>query len=87
LAPRPRSAPPPPDELSRADARLVPLALNHYLECTTRQIHASQRDSRRRARAMFLQSNALCRGRDAATRHTPVRSTIGSILAAMHERA
>lgn len=74
------------DELSRADARLVPLALDHYLERTTRPVRAHQRDSRRLAHAMFLQSNALCRGRDVATRHMPIRSMIGSILAAMHER-
>jgi len=74
------------DELSRADARLVPLALDHYLERTTRTVRAHQRDSRRLARAMFLHSSALCQGRDVATRHMPVRSMIGSILAAMHER-
>jgi FAD-dependent urate hydroxylase len=74
------------DELSRADARLVPLALDHYLARTTRTVRAHQRDSRRLARAMLLQSNALCQGRDVATRHIPVRAMIGSILAAMHER-
>jgi FAD-dependent urate hydroxylase len=74
------------DELSRADARLVPLALDHYLERTTRPIRANQRDSRRLARAMLLRSNALCGARDVAIRHMPVRSMIGSILAAMHER-
>ncbi|MGH3401138.1 MAG: hypothetical protein ACRDRJ_01230, partial [Streptosporangiaceae bacterium] len=74
------------DEISRADARLVPLALGHYLERTTKPVRAYQRDSRRLARAMFLQSNALCRGRDLATRHLPARSMIGSILAAMRQR-
>jgi 2-polyprenyl-6-methoxyphenol hydroxylase-like FAD-dependent oxidoreductase len=74
------------DELSRADARLVPLALDHYLDRTTKPIRANQRDSRRLARAMFLRSNALCRGRDVATRHMPARSMIGSILTAMQER-
>jgi len=74
------------DELSRADARLVPLALDHYLERTTKPTRAHQRDSRRLARAMLLQSSALCRGRDIATRHMPTRLMIGSILAAMHER-
>ncbi len=74
------------DELSRADARLVPLALDHYLERTTRPVRASQRDSRRLARGMFLRSGALCRGRDVATRHMPARSMIGSILAATRQR-
>jgi FAD-dependent urate hydroxylase len=74
------------DELSRADARLVPLALDHYLERTTGPVRAQQRDSRRLARAMFLQSGTLSWGRDVATRHMPIRSMIGSILAAMHER-
>jgi hypothetical protein len=35
---------------------------------------------------MFLQSNALCWGRDVATRHMLIRLMIGSILAAMRER-
>jgi FAD-dependent urate hydroxylase len=74
------------DELSRADARLVPLALDHYLERTTKPVRANQRDSRRLARAMLLRSNALCRGRDLATRHTPARPMIGSIIAAMQQR-
>jgi hypothetical protein len=33
---------------SRADARLVPLALDHYLERTTKPVRANQRDSRGR---------------------------------------
>lgn len=74
------------DELSRADARLVPLALDHYLERTTRPVRAQQRDSRRLARAMLLRSSTLCRGRDVAVRHVPARSTIGSVLAAANER-
>lgn len=74
------------DELSRADARLVPLALDHYLKRTTSTVRAHQRDSRRLARVMFLQGSASCRVRDAATRLMPVRAMIGSILATMHER-
>lgn len=74
------------DELSRADAHLVPLALGHYLQGTTGPIRAHQRDSRRLARAMFRQSSPLCQARDVATRHLPARFMIGSILAAMHER-
>ena len=64
----------------------VPLALHHYLERSTKPIRASQRDSRRLARATFLQSNALCRSRDVVTHRMPVRSMIGSVLAAMQER-
>lgn len=74
------------DELSRADARLVPLALDHYLERTTRPARAHQRDSRRLAQAMFRQNSTLCQARHVATRHLPARSMIGSILAAMHEQ-
>jgi len=59
------------DELSQADARLTPLALNHYLERTTRPVRAHQRHSRRLARAMFPRSNALCLGRDADTQPAP----------------
>jgi FAD-dependent urate hydroxylase len=74
------------DELSRADARLVPLALDRYLERTTKPIRANQRDSRRLARAMLLRSSALCQARDVAIRHMPVRPVIGSILAALQQR-
>ncbi|MDR2985877.1 MAG: FAD-dependent monooxygenase [Nocardiopsaceae bacterium] len=74
------------DELSRADASLIPLALDHYLERTTKPVRANQRDSRRLARVMFLRSKTLCRGRDMATRHVPTRSMIGSILTATQER-
>jgi len=74
------------DELSRADARLVPVALDHYLERTTRPARAQQRDSRRLAQAMFRQNSMLCQARDLVTRRLPARSMIGSILAAMHER-
>jgi FAD-dependent urate hydroxylase len=74
------------DELSRADARRVPLALDHYLERTARPIRANQRDSRRLAHAMCLQSKVLCLGRDVVIRHMPVRSMIGSLLAAMQEQ-
>jgi FAD-dependent urate hydroxylase len=74
------------DELSRADAHLVPLAIAHQLQRTTGPTRAHQRDSRRLARAMLCQNSTLCQARDVATRHLPARFIIGSILTAMHER-
>lgn len=73
------------EELSRADARLAPLAIERYVKRTANTVWANQRDSRRLARAMFLQSPLAARGRELLIRHTPVRMMIGSILAAMRQ--
>lgn len=75
------------DELSRADARLAPLAIELYEQRTARTARANQRDSRRLARAMFVEGRALARGRELFIRHTPVRTMVGSILAAMRQPA
>lgn len=64
----------------------MPASSRWLLISTTRPVRASQRDSRRLARATFLRSSALCCGRDVDTRYMPARSMTGSILAAMHER-
>jgi 2-polyprenyl-6-methoxyphenol hydroxylase-like FAD-dependent oxidoreductase len=74
------------DELSRADARLAPLAVEHYVERTEKPIRAHQMDSRRLARAMFIEGGLRARARDRLIRHMPVRLMIGSILTAMRER-
>jgi 2-polyprenyl-6-methoxyphenol hydroxylase-like FAD-dependent oxidoreductase len=73
------------DELSRADARLAPLAIELYVKRTATSARANQRDSRRLARAMFIENAALAAGRERLIRHTPVRAMIGSILAAMRQ--
>lgn len=73
------------EELSRADARLAPLAIDRYVKRTANTVWANQRDSRRLARAMFLQSPLASRGRELPIRHTPVRTMIDSILAAMRQ--
>jgi len=73
------------EELSRADARLAPMAIDLYVKRTANRVWANQRDSRRLARAMFLQSPLAARGRELLIRHTPVRMMIGSILTAMRQ--
>lgn len=73
------------DELSRADARLVPLAIELYEKRAAKTARANQSDSRRLARAMFVESDALAWGRERLIRHTPVRAMIGSVLAAMRQ--
>jgi 2-polyprenyl-6-methoxyphenol hydroxylase-like FAD-dependent oxidoreductase len=73
------------DELSRADGRLAPLAVELYVKRTAKAARANQRDSRRLARAMFVENGALAWGRERLIRHTPVRTMIGSILAAMRQ--
>ncbi|MGH2904524.1 MAG: FAD-dependent oxidoreductase [Solirubrobacteraceae bacterium] len=73
------------DELSRADAHLAPRAIDHYLKRTTRTVRANQRDSRRLARAMFIENRTAAWGRERLIAHTPVRTMIGSILAAMRQ--
>jgi 2-polyprenyl-6-methoxyphenol hydroxylase-like FAD-dependent oxidoreductase len=73
------------DELSRADARLVPLAIELYEKRTAKTARANQRDSRRLARAMFVENGAASWGRERLIRHTPARAMIGSILAAMRQ--
>ncbi len=73
------------DELSRADARLAPLAIELYEKRTAKTARANQRDSRILARSMFIENGALSWGRERLIRHTPVRAMIGSILAAMRQ--
>lgn len=70
------------DELSRVDADGVPLALDRYLQRTTKVARAHQRDARRLAKAMFIRNPLAAWGRDRLVRYVPVRSIIRSIVAA-----
>ncbi|MGD9736237.1 MAG: FAD-dependent oxidoreductase [Solirubrobacterales bacterium] len=73
------------DELSRADARLVPLAIDHYVERTEKVIRGNQTDSRHLAKAMFVENGLATWGRDELLRHMPVTSMTKSILEAMRQ--
>jgi FAD-dependent urate hydroxylase len=63
-----RAAAGPADELSRADAATVPLALELYQKRCRRIIEHNQADSRRLARVMFVQHPALAPARDQLAR-------------------
>ncbi|MGH2985321.1 MAG: hypothetical protein ACRDLO_01370, partial [Solirubrobacterales bacterium] len=73
------------DELSRADRRLVPLAIDLYVQRTEKVIRGNQQDSRRLAKAMFVENRLATWGRDELVRHMPVTSMTKSILEAMRE--
>jgi 2-polyprenyl-6-methoxyphenol hydroxylase-like FAD-dependent oxidoreductase len=73
------------DELSRADARLVPLAIDHYVKRTEKVVRGNQTDSRHLARAMFVENRLTTWSRDELLRHMPVTSMTKSILEAMRQ--
>jgi 2-polyprenyl-6-methoxyphenol hydroxylase-like FAD-dependent oxidoreductase len=73
------------DELSRADGRLVPLAIEHYVSRTEKIIRGNQADSRHLAKAMFVENGLATWGRDELLRHMPVTSMTKSILEAMRQ--
>ena len=63
------------DELSRADAQLVPLALEHYAERITPTAHKNQSDSRHLAKVMFVENRLASWGREELLKHMPAAST------------
>lgn len=73
------------DELSRADAHLVPLALDLYVQRTEKIIRGNQSDSRNLSKAMFVSGRATSWGRDELIKHMPVTSMTKSILEAMRQ--
>ncbi len=73
------------DELSRADAQLVPLALELYEKRCYKLVKANQQDSRTAGRMMFLNSPALGWGRDQLLKHMSASSFIGNIIKSMKE--
>jgi 2-polyprenyl-6-methoxyphenol hydroxylase-like FAD-dependent oxidoreductase len=73
------------DELSRADAQLVPLALELYEKRCYKIVKANQQDSRTAGRMMFIESNALGWGRDQLIKHVSMSSFVGSIIKSMKE--
>ncbi|MGI9185568.1 MAG: hypothetical protein ACR2GZ_11520 [Solirubrobacteraceae bacterium] len=72
---------------SRADARLVPLAIDRYQRRIVGSMRAHQRDSRRLAKAMFVEGGLSNWARDRLLRHVPASAMIRSILNAMRQTA
>lgn len=68
------------DELSRADAGTVPLALELYQKRCRRIIERNQAESRRLARVMFVRHAPLARARDQLARLYPAERALGQII-------
>ncbi len=68
------------DELSRADAATVPLALELYEKRCRKAIERNQTESRRLARVMFLRSRALWWTRDQVARRYPAERMLSQII-------
>lgn len=73
------------DELSRADARMVPLALELYEKRCYKLVRGNQNDSRLVARFMFLQSGALGWGRDQLIKHYSATRMLSNVIKSMRE--
>lgn len=73
------------DELSRADASLVPLALELYEKRCYKLVRGNQNDSRSAARYMFVQSNLLGWGRDQLIKRISASRFIQNIIKSMRE--
>jgi 2-polyprenyl-6-methoxyphenol hydroxylase-like FAD-dependent oxidoreductase len=68
------------DELSRADAATVPLALELYEKRCRGTVERHQTESRRLARAMFVRPPLLARARDEMVRRYPARLALSEII-------
>lgn len=71
------------DELSRASAAEVPLALEHYEQRARPVIEGNQKDSRGLARYMFMKSRLAIAVRDAVLRVYPARWAMRQIIKSM----
>jgi 2-polyprenyl-6-methoxyphenol hydroxylase-like FAD-dependent oxidoreductase len=72
------------DELSRADAKSVELALELYEKRCRHIIEGNQHDSRSLARYMFIENRALSWARDQMLRHYPPTKMVDQIVDSMH---
>ena len=68
----------------RADATTVPLALELYEQRCRSIVERNQTDSRRLARAMFVDRTPLAWVRDQVVRRYPAERMVGQIIAYMH---
>jgi 2-polyprenyl-6-methoxyphenol hydroxylase-like FAD-dependent oxidoreductase len=73
------------DELSRADAQAVPLALERYEKRCRRIVERNQTDSRRLAHAMFVRNPALAWLRDQVVRRYPPERALANVVASARE--
>lgn len=73
------------DELSKADAASVPLALELYEKRCRNVIERSQTDSRRLARVMFVRRPRLARARDELASRYPASRALGEIIGSAHQ--
>ncbi len=73
------------DELSRADASTVSLALELYEKRCRRIVERNQTDSRRLARVMFVRNTAVGWARDQVARRYKPEKVLGQIIASMHQ--
>lgn len=73
------------DELSRADAASVPLALELYQKRCRSVIERGQTDSRRLARVMFVRHPQLAWARDRLTRRYPAERALGEVIGSAHQ--
>ncbi len=73
------------DELSRADASSVPLALELYEKRCRQVVERNQTDSRRLARVMFVRRPALARARDHLARHYPAERVLRQIIDSVYQ--
>jgi 2-polyprenyl-6-methoxyphenol hydroxylase-like FAD-dependent oxidoreductase len=71
------------DELSRADAKSVGLALDLYEKRCRHIIEGNQQDSRSLARYMFIENRALSWARDQMLRHYPPTKMVDQIVDSM----
>jgi 2-polyprenyl-6-methoxyphenol hydroxylase-like FAD-dependent oxidoreductase len=72
------------DELSRADAAGVPLALKLYQKRCRGVIERNQTESRRLARAMFVSNPLLASARDHIARRYPAKRALGHVTSSAH---
>ena len=72
------------DELSRADAATVPLALELYEKRCRNIIERNQNESRRLARFMFLRRAGFGWARDQLARRYPAERMLNGIISSMH---
>ncbi len=73
------------DELSRADAASVPLALELYEKRCRKIIERNQTDSRRLARVMFVRPPLLAWGRDQLAGLYPAKRALREIIDSAHQ--
>ncbi len=73
------------DELSRADATLVPSALDLYVKRCLKIVWGNQDDSRLAARYMFVESRLVGWGRDEIIKHYPAQRMLSQIVESMRQ--